>query len=298
MMNPFDETPPPYDFVETKVIAPPPSYKAVMVEAQPLPPPHFFEEDLDKLKKEMTLHEAKQYEYYLDLKKDIENIHKKYQSEIGILKENIKQLEERVIKLSDSKQSDKDVLIQNIEKKLSGIEFIVKRLDTYYPLEQNPRRIHNEAGYYMQLSYDMGCTPSWIMYRNNLKLNKIDGPHQYDSKYSISTDAIPYFIEYFGESMIGKILDNYDKKWNLKDINYIAMLVLKNANLGAKFLGIGLAYNGWDCNDFKDDSEGLITHDFEIRVLTYIHYKISNLYEYYQECMKYKEPTFDFSTIF
>ena len=52
-----------------------------------------------------------------------------------------------------------------------------------------------------------------------------------------------------------------------------------------------------DCDDFIDDSGGLITRDFEIRVLTYIHYKISNIFDYYKECLKIKEPEFDFSTI-
>lgn len=302
-MNPFDEHPPPYEFIEmeNKLISSPPSYEAVMVEAKPLPHPHFFEEDLDKLKKQMTFHEAKQYEYYLELKKDIENIKKLYEDKIQTLENKILQLEK------ENKCCKKEVNIyEDTKNKIICIEKMVHYLDENYPLHSTT----NPSEYQFGFIYVRGSTQSdvlkrgfnalvyhecgWISYRYPIPGTRFeselgDDPKiQYQGLLDITRSVVPIFEKLFGDSKFSKILTGKGVAGDFSKESFMKHTMF-NAKTSISYYAGGKYPK--DINDFSGDFRD------ESKVLNYIHTKITNLFEYYQECIKYKEPTFDFSTI-
>lgn len=302
-MNPFDEHPPPYEFVdiENKLISPPPTYEVVMVEAKPLPPPHFLEEDLYKLKKQMTFHEAKQYEYYLDLKKDIENMRRLYESKIQILENKILQLEK------DKKCCKKELNIyEDTKNKIICIEKMVHYLDENYPLHSTTNPSEYQFGYI----YVRGSTQSevlkrgfnalvyhecgWISYRFPIPGTKFeselgnDPKIQYEGLLDITRSVVPIFERLFGDSTFSKIMIGKGIHGDFSKESYMKHTMF-NAKTSISYYAGG-KYPG-DVDDLVGDIRN------ETDVCKYIHSKITNLFEYYQECIKYKEPTFDFLTI-
>ncbi len=313
MMNPFDESPPPYDFDETKVIAPPPSYKAVMVEATPLPPPHFFEEDLDKLKKEMTLHEAKPYEYYLDLKKDIMGMRTFYENKIHTLEERILQLEKdnQFFKLKSREGVKKELkgssLVNEIRYKINCVQIMVEYLNEKYPLHSTTNQSEYTFGYiYVRSSTQADVVKrgynalvyhecGWISYRypipgTKFELELGDDPKvKYQGLLDITRCVVPFFEKYFSNTLLSKIMTGRGTPGDFSKESFMKHTMF-NAKTSISYYGGGKYPS--DVEDFKDNLQD------ESKILKYIHNKISNLYEYYQECILYFEPTFDFSTIF
>jgi hypothetical protein len=214
----------------------PPPYEAVMVEAHALPlyPPHYFEEELIELKKKVASNEMQNYDLYLDLKRDIENIHKEYKEEISNMTSKISKLENEVAilkgnihestleegellsfesffeEVTPTHKSPIHQLSSTINDKLRMMKLFIDALDKYTPIEVGTDVSRkDEFGYkfirqsvyddVQRRGYDLSefRKAGWISYRFPIP-NSIytnELGNGYSGLLDITRNAIPILIE-------------------------------------------------------------------------------------------------------
>ena len=99
------------------------------------------------------------------------------------------------------------------------------------------------------------------------------------------------FSKYFKDTIFNETFE-YDDEINREQMIQNDEIRTKIEKKDSFYKHVVGGYHG-ECNDFTDLSGGLNTNYHEIKVLEYIHFKMSNLRDYFYEIMIDKEPTFE-----
>ncbi len=206
---------------------------------------------------------------------------------------------------------DKTLLINETYKKIRQIEFMVNRLNKFYPLVHvgvTPNNLwklgyvsipqsNQEHDYFFK-----NKLPSigWLYFRDynhhvQIKSNKLKNYtgycHEFKNLLYFDKKIMNMFSNFYRNTVFNEIFDYDDEKVNIMQNDEIRLKCEKKNMFYQIFYGH--SFGCFKCDDFEDLSGGLNTKYHEIKVLEYIHFKMTNLRDYFYEIMIDKEPTFE-----